>query len=60
VAFTRGEAMLIGAHIAVIPKRARPRLRPRALRKLLLPKRELDRLRGKRGDWIDNPNPCLY
>lgn len=49
VAFTRGEAMLIGVHIARYPKAgALPDYDPERSRKLLLHKRELDRLRGKR------------
>ena len=49
VAFTRGEAMLVGAHIARYPKAGPlPDYDPERSRKLLLHKRELDRLRGKR------------
>ena len=49
VAFTRGEAMLIGAHIARYPKAGPlPDYDPERSRKLLLHKRQLDRLRGKR------------
>lgn len=49
VAFTRGEAMLVGAHIARYPKAGPlPDYDPERSRKLLLHKRELERLRGKR------------
>ena len=49
VAFTRGEAMLVGAHIARYPKAGPlPDYDPERSRKLLLHKRQLDRLRGKR------------
>lgn len=49
VAFTRGEAMLIGAHIAKYPKAGPlPDYDPDRSRKLLLHKRQLERLRGKR------------
>ncbi len=49
VAFTRGEAMLLGAHIARYPKAGPlPDYDPERSRKLLLHKKELDRLRGKR------------
>jgi SsrA-binding protein len=49
VAFTRGEAMLLGAHIARYPKAGPlPDYDPERSRKLLLHKRELERLRGKR------------
>ena len=49
VAFSRGEAMLVGAHIARYPKAGPlPDYDPERSRKLLLHKRQLDRLRGKR------------
>ena len=49
VAFTRGEAMLLGAHIARYPKAGPlPDYDPDRSRKLLLHKKELNRLRGKR------------
>lgn len=49
VAFTRGEAMLVGAHIARYPKAGPlPDYDPERSRKLLLHKRELEKLRGKR------------
>ena len=49
VAFTRGEAVLLGAHIARYPKAGPlPDYDPERSRKLLLHKRELERLRGKR------------
>ncbi len=49
VAFTRGEAMLVGAHIARYPKAGPlPDYDPERSRKLLLHKRQLERLRGKR------------
>jgi len=49
VAFTRGEAVLVGAHIARYPKAGPlPDYDPERSRKLLLHKRELERLRGKR------------
>ncbi|MFA5854449.1 MAG: SsrA-binding protein SmpB [Patescibacteria group bacterium] len=49
VAFTRGEAMLLGAHIAGYPKAGPlPDYDPDRSRKLLLHKKEVDRLRGKR------------
>ena len=49
VAFARGEAMLVGAHIARYPKAGPlPDYDPERSRKLLLHKRQLDRLRGKR------------
>lgn len=49
VAFTQGEAWLLGAHIAKYPKAGPlPGYDPERSRKLLLHKRELDRLRGKR------------
>ncbi|HTK59824.1 MAG TPA: SsrA-binding protein SmpB, partial [Candidatus Baltobacteraceae bacterium] len=49
VAFTRGEAMLLGSHIAKYPKAGPlPDYDPERSRKLLLHKRELERLRGKR------------
>lgn len=49
VAFTRGEAMLVGAHVARYPKAGPlPDYDPDRSRKLLLHKRELEKLRGKR------------
>jgi SsrA-binding protein len=49
VAFTRGEAMLLGSHIAKYPKAGPiPDYDPERSRKLLLHKRELEKLRGKR------------
>lgn len=49
VAFTRGEAVLVGAHIARYPKAGPlPDYDPERSRKLLLHKRELEKLRGKR------------
>lgn len=49
VAFTRGEAMLVGAHIARYPKAGPlPDYDPERSRKLLLHRREIERLRGKR------------
>lgn len=49
VAFTRGEAMLLGAHIACYPKAGPlPDYDPDRSRKLLLHKKEVNRLRGKR------------
>jgi SsrA-binding protein len=49
VAFTRGEAMLLGAHIASYPKAGPlPDYDPDRSRKLLLHKKEVNRLRGKR------------
>ncbi len=49
VAFTRGEAFLVGAHIARYPKAGPlPDYDPDRTRKLLLHKRELAKLRGKR------------
>lgn len=49
VAFTRGEASLVGAHIARYPKAGPlPDYDPDRSRKLLLHKRELEKLRGKR------------
>ncbi|MEK7545661.1 MAG: SsrA-binding protein SmpB [Patescibacteria group bacterium] len=49
VAFTRGAALLVGAHIARYPKAGPlPDYDPDRSRKLLLHKRELERLRGKR------------
>lgn len=49
VAFTRGEAVLVGAHIARYPKAGPlPDYDPERSRKLLLHKRQLERLRGKR------------
>jgi len=49
VAFTKGEAWLIGSHISKYPKAGPlPDYDPERSRKLLLHKRELDRLRGKR------------
>jgi SsrA-binding protein len=49
VAFTRGEAMLVGAHIARYPKAGPlPDYDPERSRKLLLHKREASKLRGKR------------
>ncbi len=51
VAFTRGEAMLLGAHIARYPKAGPlPDYDPDRSRKLLLHKKELNRLRGKRDE----------
>lgn len=49
VAFHHGEAFLIGAHIARYPKAGPlPDYDPERSRKLLLHRKELDRLRGKR------------
>ncbi len=49
VTFHRGEAMLTGAHIARYPKAGPlPDYDPERSRKLLLHRKELDRLRGKR------------
>ena len=49
VTFHRGEAMLTGAHIAKYPKAGPlPDYDPERSRKLLLHKKELDKLRGKR------------
>lgn len=49
VAFHDGEAMLVGAHIAKYPKAGPlPDYDPERSRKLLLHKKELSRLRGKR------------
>ena len=49
VTFHRGEAMLTGAHIARYPKAGPlPDYDPERSRKLLLHKREIERLRGKR------------
>lgn len=49
VAFVKGEAMLVGAHIARFPKAGPlPDYDPERSRKLLLHKKEIDRLRGKR------------
>lgn len=49
VAFSRGEAVLVGAHIARYPKAGPlPDYDPERSRKLLLHKRQLERLRGKR------------
>ncbi len=49
VAFSRGEAMLLGARIARYPKAGPlPGYDPERSRKLLLHKKELNRLRGKR------------
>ena len=49
VTFHRGEAMLTGAHIARYPKAGPlPDYDPERSRKLLLHKKEVNRLRGKR------------
>lgn len=49
VAFTKGEAWLMGSFIAKYPKAGPlPDYDPERSRKLLLRKRELDRMRGKR------------
>lgn len=49
VTFHRGEAMLTGAYIAAYPKAGPlPDYDPERSRKLLLHKREIERLRGKR------------
>lgn len=49
VTFARGEAMLVGAHIARYPKAGpQPDYDPERSRKLLLHKRQLERLKGKR------------
>ena len=49
VVFRGGEAMLLGAHIAAYPKAGPlPDYDPERSRKLLLHKKELGRLRGKR------------
>lgn len=49
VAFTRGEAVLVGARIAAFPKAGPlPDYDPERSRTLLLHRKEIDRLRGKR------------
>ncbi len=49
VTFHKGEAMLTGAHIALYPKAGPlPEYDPERSRKLLLHKKEVNRLRGKR------------